>query len=227
MQYTVNQAAAELNVTPATIRNWARKGKIKTTRTPGGHRRINGDELNRLKGEQPTTNNRVTALYARVSKNTKPAQEDLNRQTQVLELYAAAHGWEYIIIQDVGSGLNYDKPGLKELIKLIETNQIERLVINYKDRLLRFGAEIIFQICKYHDVEVVIINQSESSPEAEIVDDVLSIITVCSSKLYGSRSKKNKKIIEESRRMFEDERDETREVNNDEKDSETIHGTTE
>lgn len=209
MQYTVNQAAAELNVTPATIRNWARKGKIKTTRTPGGHRRINEDELNRLKGEQPTTNNRVTALYARVSKNTKPAQEDLNRQTQVLELYAASHGWTAIVIQDVGSGLNYDKPGLKELIKLIETNQIERLVINYKDRLLRFGAEIIFQICKYHDVEVVIINQSESSPEAEIVDDVLSIITVYSSKLYGSRSKKNKKIIEESRRMFEDKKDET------------------
>lgn len=207
MQYTVNQAAAELNVTPATIRNWARKGKIKTTRTPGGHRRINEDELNRLKGEQPITSNRVTALYARVSKNTKPAQEDLNRQTQVLELYAAAHGWEYIIIQDTGSGLNYDKPGLKELIKLIETNQIERLVINYKDRLLRFGAEIIFQICKYHDVEVVIINQSESSPEAEIVDDVLSIITVYSSKLYGSRSRKNKKIIEESRRMFEDKKE--------------------
>ena len=223
MQYTVNQAAAELNVTPATIRNWARKGKIKTTRTPGGHRRINEDELNRLKGEQPITNNRVTALYARVSKNNKPAQEDLNRQTQVLELYAAAHGWEYIVIQDVGSGLNYDKPGLKELIKLIETNQIERLVINYKDGLLRFGAEIIFQICKYHDVEVVIINQSESSPEAEIVDDVLSIITVYSSKLYGSRSRKNKKIIEESRRMFEDE---TREVSNDEKDSKTIHGAT-
>lgn len=210
MQYTVNQAAAELNVTPATIRNWARKGKIKTTRTPGGHRRINEDELNRLKGEQPITNNRVTALYARVSKNTKPAQEDLNRQTQVLELYAASHGWTTIVIQDVGSGLNYDKPGLKELIKLIETNQIKRLVINYKDRLLRFGAEIIFQICKYHDVEVVIINQSESSPEAEIVDDVLSIITVCSSKLYGSRSRKNKKIIEESRRMFEDKKDETR-----------------
>lgn len=223
MQYTVNQAAAELNVTPATIRNWARKGKIKTTRTPGGHRRINEDELNRLKGEQPPTNNRVTVLYARVSKNNKPAQEDLNRQTQVLELYAASHGWEYIIIQDTGSGLNYDKPGLKELIKLIETNQIKRLVINYKDRLLRFGAEIIFQICKYHDVEVVIINQLESSPEAEIVDDVLSIITVYSSKLYGSRSRKNKKIIEESRRMFEGE---TREVSNDEKDSETIHRTT-
>lgn len=63
-------------------------------------------------------------------------------------------------------------------------------------------------MCKYHDVEVIILNQTESSPEAEIVDDVLSIITVYSSKLYGSRSKKNKKIIEESKKMFEDKRGE-------------------
>ena len=182
---------------------------MKTIRTPGGHRRISQDELNRLKGEQPTKqDDKVTILYARVSKNTNPAQEDLNRQIQVLELYAAAHGCTYEVITDIGSGLNYDKPGLDKLIQLIETNQVQRLIINYKDRLLRFGAELIFKMCKYHDVEVIILNQTESSPEAEIVDDVLSIITVYSSKLYGSRSKKNKKIIEESKKMFEDKRGE-------------------
>ena len=209
MQYTVNQTAKELNVTPTTIRNWARKGLVKTTRTPGGHRRISQDELNRLKGEQPTKQgDKVTILYARVSKNTKPTQEDLNRQIQVLELYAAAHGWTYEVITDIGYGLNYDKPGLDKLIQLIETNQVQHLIINYKDRLLRFGAELIFKMCKYHDVEVIILNQTESSPEAEIVDDLLSIITVYSSKLYGSHSKKNKKIIEESKKMFEDKRGE-------------------
>jgi len=92
---------------------------------------------------------------------------------------------------------------LKELIKLIETNQAERLVLNYKDRLLRFGSEIIFEICKYRDIEVVVINdREEKSYEEELVEDVLSIITVFSAKLYGSRSKKNKIIVENTKKLF-------------------------
>ncbi|MBQ8997598.1 MAG: IS607 family transposase, partial [Clostridium sp.] len=107
------------------------------------------------------------------------------------------------VLKDIGSGLNYNKKGLIELIRLIETNQIDRLIINYKDRLLRFGSEIIFEMCKWHNVEVVIVSEDESKTyEEELVDDVLSIITVFSAKLYGSRSHKNKVVVEKNKELF-------------------------
>ena len=86
---------------------------------------------------------------------------------------------------------------------------IERIVLNYKDRLLRFGSEIIFEICKYHGIEIVIINEDEiKTYEEELVEDVLSIITVFSSKLYGSRSHKNKTVVETANKLFEDAKNE-------------------
>ena len=94
-------------------------------------------------------------------------------------------------------GINYNKKGLERLIKLICLGEIERLVVSHKDRLLRFGSEIIFSICEQHNVEIVIINKSINSTfEEELTNDVLEIITVFSAKLYGSRSHKNKKIID-------------------------------
>ena len=78
---------------------------------------------------------------------------------------------------------------------MIQSNQVERVVVNYKDRLIRFGFEILEQICEFHDVEIEIINHTEDkSYEQELVEDMLSIITVFSSRLYGSRSKKTKKL---------------------------------
>jgi putative resolvase len=109
-----------------------------------------------------------------------------------------ARGYQFRIIQDLGSGLNYSKKGLKELINLISPKEISKIVINYKDRLIRFGYEMIEELCDLNGVKIEIINQTEDkSYEQELVDDVLSIITVFSSKLYGSRSHKSKKIKDE------------------------------
>jgi predicted site-specific integrase-resolvase len=125
-------------------------------------------------------------------------KDDLLRQIQVLELFCATNGWQVEIINDLGSGLNYSKRGLKRLIKLITDNQVERLVLTHKDRLLRFGSELIFSLCEIYGTEVVIINRTEdASFEEDLAKDVLEIITVFSARLYGSRSHKNKKIIEE------------------------------
>ena len=100
-------------------------------------------------------------------------------------------------MRDLGSGMNYSKSGLNELLELIVDGRIARLVVTHKDRLLRFGAELVFSICAMKNVEVVIINQgNEQSFEDELVSDVLEIITVFSARLYGSRSHKNKKIID-------------------------------
>lgn len=203
MKYSIKEAAKHLGVTTQTLRDWERKGKIKSERTDGGHRRYDKSELTRLSGKK-SVGGKLTAIYVRVS--TPSRKNDLELQKQVLLLHCAAKGWENIVIEDIGSGLNYNKKGLLELIKLIETNQIERIVLNYKDRLLRFGSEIIFEMCKYHGVEIVVVTESEcKSYEEELVEDVLSIITVFSAKLYGSRSHKNKKIIDESKKLFESE----------------------
>ena len=200
MKYSIKDAASHLGVTTQTLREWERKGKIKCERTPGGHRRYDENELIRLSGRK-VIKERVTAIYVRVS--TPSRKDDLERQKEVLLLYCAAKGWENIIIEDIGSGLNCNKKGLLELIELIETNRIARLVLNYQDRLLRFGNEIIFEMCKFHDVEVVIVTETEAKTyEEELVEDALSVITVFSAKLYGSRSHKNQKVIEENKKLF-------------------------
>jgi len=100
--------------------------------------------------------------------------------------------------------MNYRKRGLKRLLDVIINRQIRRLVLTHKDRLLRFGAELVFTLCEARQVEVVIINQGEDfSFEEELAQDVLEIITVFSARLYGSRSHKNRKLVEAARVLAE------------------------
>ena len=192
---TIKQAAELLGVTPKTLREWERTGQIKSERTAGGHRRY---EVSSLLGNKNAST--LTVAYARVSSHDQ--KEDLKRQKIVLEAYCAKHGWTYEIISDLGSGLNYRKKGLIRLIKLITTYQVERLVLCHKDRLLRFGWELIFNLCEQFGCEVIIINRSEdSSFEEDLAADVIEIITVFSARLYGSRSHKNKQIVQQLREV--------------------------
>jgi predicted site-specific integrase-resolvase len=112
-------------------------------------------------------------------------------------MYCASHAWKFELITDLGSGMNYYKKGLKKLLNAILDGNIGRLVITHKDRLLRFGAELVFALCEAKEVEVVIINSgSEGEFEEELAKDVLEIITVFSARLYGSRSCKNQKLLD-------------------------------
>ena len=121
-------------------------------------------------------------------------------------MYCSSHGFKYELITDLGSGMNYYKKGLTSLINRILNNEVKRLVITHKDRLLRFGAELIFSICEAKGVEEIIINSGEEkcSFEEDLAKDVLEIITVFSARLYGSRSKKNKKLIENLKKAVEE-----------------------
>ena len=194
MKVNISKAAQELGVHQATLRRWEITGKIEVERTPKGHRRY---DLSKLKGSIPSalSSTRATLCYARVSSHEQ--KEDLTRQIAVLESFCASRGWTYEVLQDLGSGLNYQKKGLKKLIKAICSGAVGRLILTHKDRLMRFGAELIFAICERFGTEVVIINASEDSTfEDDLVQDVLEIITVFSARLYGSRSRKNKKLLE-------------------------------
>jgi predicted site-specific integrase-resolvase len=104
------------------------------------------------------------------------------------------------MVADLGSGLNYHKKGLKRLLEAVIDGEVGRLVITHQDRLLRFGAELVFAICAARSVEVVILNQGEDTRfEEDLAQDVLEIITVFSARLYGSRSRKNQKLLEDVR----------------------------
>lgn len=195
---TIQEAAKTLGVTPKTLRLWEKDGKIKSYKTDGGHRRYNLQELLGMKKDKS-----LTVAYARVSSHDQ--KQDLERQCNVLELYCASKGFDFEIISDLGSGMNYKKKGLIRLIKLICSNQVDRLVITHKDRLLRFGSELIFSLCEHFGIEVIIINRTEdSSFEEDLAKDVLEIITVFSARLYGSRSHKNKEILQQLKEVAKD-----------------------
>jgi putative resolvase len=198
----ISETAKVLGVSITTLRRWEREGKITSQRTPSGHRRY---DLSQIKPEffHTQDSNRRTVAYARVSSHDQ--KNDLERQKQVLELYCAQQGWTFEVIADLGSGMNYHKKGLKRLLNDILSGKIGRLVLAHKDRLLRFGAELIFAICAAKNVEVVILNQGEDTTfEEDLAKDVLEIITVFSARLYGSRSHKNQKLLNDIKHAAEE-----------------------
>ena len=129
--------------------------------------------------------------------STNGQKDDLVRQVALLESYCAANGWTYEVISDLGAGLNHHKRELKPLVSRICSGEVGRLVLSHKDRLLRFGSELVFSLCEHFGVEVIIINASEDSTfEEDLANDVIEIVTVFSARLYGSRSDKNKQVME-------------------------------
>ena len=196
----IGEAATMLGVSIKTLRAWEASGElIPTRKSRAGTRYYSTGTLLGFSNEfAPTVG------YARVSSHDQKA--DLERQHSALESYCAAKGWQTYIIKDLGSGMNYHKKGLQELLELILKRKMKRLVITHKDRLLRFGTELVFTLCELQGIEIVIIHQGEQpSFEEELAQDVLEIITVFSARLYGSRAKKHRKLL--ASLAFEDEKD--------------------
>ena len=187
----IGAAAELLGVAISTMRKWEVSGElIPARKTAGGTRYYDANELLGL-GDADAP----TVCYARVS--SAEQKPDLERQHAMLEAYCDAKGWRSEILRDVGSGMNYRKAGLNKLLEMILRKKMKRLVITHKDRLLRFGAELVFALCELQQIEIVIIHKGEQpSFEEELAKDVLEIITVFSARLYGARSHKNKQIIE-------------------------------
>ena len=200
---SIHEAAQFLGVTPTTLRRWEREGRLlPDARTRGGDRRY---DLNRLGSEPQGSDHpdRKTVAYARVSSHDQ--KDDLDRQKQVLELYCARQGWTFEVVADLGSGMNYHKKGLKRLLNDILADRVGRLVVTHQDRLLRFGAELVFAICEAKQVEVVILNHGEDTTfEEDLAQDVLEIITVFSARLYGSRSRKNQQLLDGVKQVVEE-----------------------
>jgi excisionase family DNA binding protein len=204
---SISKAAKILGVSEVTLRRWDEAGRLVAIKTEGGHRRY---DISKIRPETVHRfgfdDKRKTIAYARVSGHDQ--KEDLARQKQVLELFCSKNGWTFEVISDFGSGMNYHKKGLTVLLNAIIDDRVGRLVLTHKDRLLRLGAELVFSICEAKNVEVVIINKGEdTSFEEDLATDVLEIITVFSARLYGSRSKKNKKLLDGVTKALEESAD--------------------
>lgn len=177
---------------------WDKAGKLPCAwRTAGGHRRYDASRVERQlgKGCDAASGERLTVAYARVSSHDQ--KEQLSTQSQRLRLHCQRQGWPApLVLEDLGSGMNYRKPGLNKLIQLLVRGEVARLVLVTKDRLLRFGSEILFQLCRLFHVEVVILDEVDAvSHEQQLTRDLVEILTVFSSRLYGSRSRKNLRAI--------------------------------
>ena len=133
--------------------------------------------------------------YCRVSSNKQ--KDDLERQVENMKLQLTAQGKPFEIISDIGSGINYKKKGLKELLKLITQNKVDKVVVLYKDRLLRFGFELVEYMASLYNCEIEIIDNTEKSEQQELVEDLVQIITVFSCKLQGKRANKARKLVKE------------------------------
>lgn len=196
------KAAKFLGVSNATLRNWDKQGILIPEKTNGDHRRYSLNVLqNYYNNKSHNKENKLVIAYCRVSSSDQ--KSDLETQINNVETYCIAKGYQFQTITDLGSGLNYNKKGLSKLINMIINKEISKIVINYKDRLIRFGFELIEQICSLNNIEIEIINNNETkNHEKELVDDVLSVITVFSARLYGSRSHKTNNLTKETKKLF-------------------------
>lgn len=192
--YTINKFAKIIGVTPQTLRNWDRSGRLHPHHTStNGYRYYSEEQLCAVTGIQFAP--RKVIGYCRVS--SRKQKDDLERQVENLRTYLYAQGNPFEIITDIGSGINYTKKGLQELIRRIETNQVEKVVVLYKDRLLRFGFELLETIATIHGCKIEIVDTTRKSEQQELVEDLVQIITVFSRELQGKRAHQAKKMIQE------------------------------
>lgn len=195
--YSIHEFSKLVSRTTQTIRNWDKTGYLKPhTVSKGGFRYYSQEQLDKVLGVQrPMIQVKITIGYCRVS--SPKQKDDLIRQVDNVKSYMIAKGYSFDVIQDIGSGINYNKKGLLKLIDMITSSQVDRIVILYKDRLLRFGFELIKCLCDKYGVIIEIIDNSEKTEEQEVVKDLVQIITVFSCKLQGKRANRAKKIIRE------------------------------
>ena len=201
--YSIGKFAEKIGKTVQTLRNWDKNGSFKPSHTTdGGTRYYSQEQLNHflgLKGVEIKTKKVIG--YCRVSSHKQ--KDDLERQIENVKTYMYAKGYQFEIITDIGSGINYNKKGLNQLIDMITNSEVEKIVILYKDRLLRFGFEIIENLCNKYGTTIEIIDNTEKTEEQELVEDLIQILTVFSCRLQGKRANKAKKMIKE---LLEDDK---------------------
>lgn len=193
--YSINEFSKILGVSAQTLRNWDANGKLHPHHTSSnGYRYYSHEQLNQVMNIKPNIDRKIIG-YCRVSSNKQ--KDDLQRQEENMRMYLLSQGKPFEIISDIGSGINYKKKGLRQLLKMITSNEVEKVVVLYKDRLLRFGFELVEYVASLHNCEIEIVDTTKKSEQQELVEDLVQIITVFSCKLQGKRANKTRKMVKE------------------------------
>ena len=194
--YSAKTVTQILGVTAQTLRNWDKEGKLKPSYTKSnGYRYYSEEDVMSYTKERDRKKERKLVGYVRVS--SKKQEDDLFRQKEKLEKYLISTKQEYEIISDIGSGINYNKPGLRKLIEMINKKEVDEIVVLYKDRLLRYGFELVEYFAALNNVKIRVLDKINKTEDEELVEDLVQIITVFSCKIQGKRKSKTKKILEE------------------------------
>jgi len=180
MPYIPSREAAKLlGLHPNTLRQYADEGKIKAIRTASGQRRYDADSYIRESAGA------VVVCYCRVS--SRAQRQDLRHQVAFMEeLYPGAE-----VVTDIGGGLNFQRKGLIALLERLHRGDKLRLVVAHKDRLARFGFDLIRWQVERNGGEVVVLDRNDHSPEQELTEDILAILHTFSCRLYGLRRYRN------------------------------------
>ena len=194
--YSAKTVTQILGVTAQTLRNWDKEGKLKPSYTKSnGYRYYSEEDVMSYTKERDRKKERKLVGYVRVS--SKKQEDDLFRQKENLEKYLISTKQEYEIISDIGSGINYNKPGLRKLIEMINKKEVDEIVVLHKDRLLRYGFELVEYFAALNNVKIRVLDKINKTEDEELVEDLVQIITVFSCKIQGKRKSKTKKILEE------------------------------
>lgn len=180
-----DQASKFFGVHPGTLRRWADNGTIVYKRTVGGQRLYSVSNPNVL----PTQSKKVSYVYARVSSSKQ--KDDLQRQIEMLQ---DKHP-DYLLVKDIASGLNFKRRGLLKLLDLSNKGLVESIVVTSKDRLCRFGFDLLEWQLEQNNVKLVVLDKTDKSPEEEFTEDILAVLQVFACRWNGKRryTFKNKK----------------------------------
>lgn len=193
------QAFAELlGVSVKTLQRWDRENILKAYRTPTDRRYYTYDQYLQFKGIDIASDERATVIYARVS--TRNQVDDLKNQVEFLRTYCNSKGIIVdSVIEDYGSGLNYNRKKWNGLLDAVMEQKIKTIVITHKDRFVRFGYDWFEKFCSKFNTKILVVNNEDLSPQEELVQDIVSILHVFSCRLYGLR--KYKKWIKEDEEL--------------------------
>jgi excisionase family DNA binding protein len=202
------EVCQRLGISYSTLSRWVREGRIKAIRTAGGKYRIPESEVRRIIEGVPA--GEVGAvIYARVSSSDQ--KSDLERQVQYLTQYCTAKGYKVVdVLTDIASGLKTDRRGLLKLFEYVVDKKVGVVVVAYRDRLTRFGFEYLEYFFRQYGVRIeVVLGEEPKDAHRELVEDLIEIVTSFAGKLYGLRSRKKKKFLEEFKELLEEvEKDE-------------------
>lgn len=189
---SIGKFAKKVGLTTASLRRMHQSGEcVPYHITKGGTRYYSLDQLKDF--STADKKEKLVIGYCRVS--TSFQKDDLKAQINNVKSYMYAKGYNFEIISDIGSGINYKKKGLQELLDKINDQKISKIIVLYKDRLIGFGFELIEYLCKINNIEIEIIDNTKQSKEQELSDNLIQIVTVFANQLYGQCSKKTKQLI--------------------------------